>query len=70
MTMKTLDPTSPEATHLAKTFEPSHYLMQIDGRDYLDGSGGWSGCAPSIPRRGSAPGWSSMRTASRCSAPR
>jgi hypothetical protein len=36
MTVKNLDPTSPEATHPAKTFEPSHYLMQIDGRDYLE----------------------------------
>ena len=36
MTEKILDPTSPETTHPAKTFEPSHHLMQIDGRDYLE----------------------------------
>lgn len=37
MPVKNLDPTIPEApTPAAHPFDPAHYLMQIDGRDYLE----------------------------------
>src|SRR4051794_40253444 len=36
MTVQNWDPATPAPTHPEKTFEPSHYLMQIEGRDYLE----------------------------------
>src|SRR4051812_8851397 len=36
MTVQNWDPATPETAHAEKVFEPSHYLMQIDGRDYLE----------------------------------